>query len=233
MESSERMLWEQWRIEKDIAARDALILKYSSWTRIVAREVYMRVYLLRGAWQDCAQNALLGLLEAVDRFDPDRGVSFQPYARHRVRGAVFDGIRSLRSSHIPLQGEAETSSAARDRLESLEEGGDGDVLDAFIGTTVGLGLGFLLDMQSMPGGALPLDAYAELERSELRSAISVGLERLPDREKMILTLHYHHHVPFVEIAQQLNVTKGRVSQLHKRALELLRSHLGSRVEMDC
>jgi RNA polymerase sigma factor for flagellar operon FliA len=233
LESSELILWHQWRTDKDIAARDALILKYSSWTRIVARDVYMRVYLLRDAWQDCAQNALLGLLEAIDRFDPDRGVGFQPYARHRVRGAVFDGIRSLRSSHLHGQGEAEAASATRDRLESLEEGRDGDALDAFIDTTVGLGLGFLLDTQSMPGSALPLDAYAELERDELRSSISAGLQRLPDREKMILTLHYHHHVPFVEIAQQLNITKGRISQLHKRALELLRSQLGPRVEMDC
>ncbi|MGC1548556.1 MAG: sigma-70 family RNA polymerase sigma factor [Rhodanobacter sp.] len=233
MDNDERVLWQRWHQTRDAAARDALIIQYSPWARMIARDVYMRMYLLRDAWHDCVQNALIGLIEAMDRFDPDRGVSFQPYARHRVRGAVFDGMRALRGSHMHGRGSFDPVAAARERMESLDEDSGSDPLDAFIATTVGLGLGFLLDAHSMPGRIQPPDAYAELEKEELSAAVADGMDRLSERERMILMLHYYHQIPFVDIASQLAITKGRVSQLHKRALERLRLMLRERIEAEC
>jgi len=232
LEGQEGMLWQRWQQGRDATARDALILHYSPWARAVARDVYMRVYLIRDAWNDCAQNALLGLIEAIERFDPERGVPFQPYARHRVRGAVFDGVRALRTGTIFAGGHADDM-VVRERVESLQEDGSADPLEAFVATTVGLGLGFLLDMQSMPDQAQPAEAYAELERAELNAAVAEEMEQLPERERMILQLHYHHQVPFVDIAGQMSLTKGRISQLHKRALERLRTGLRERISLEC
>lgn len=233
MESSECALWQRWYKERDPEAREALILHYSPWARMVARDVYMRVYLIRDAWHDCVQNALLGLIEAIERFDPRRGVPFQPYARHRVRGAVFDGVRALRTGSMPLVEGHLDGATVRERVESLQEEGPADPLEAFVATTVGLGLGFLLDMQSMPSHGQPPDAYAELEQAELSAAMAEEMERLPERERFILQLHYHHQIPFVEIAGQMSLTKGRISQLHKRALERLRAGLQGRISLEC
>src|SRR6185437_10822582 len=122
---------------RDPKVRDALILHYSPWARAVARDVYMRVYLMRDAWHDCAQNALLGLIEAIERFDPGRGVPFQPYARHRVRGAVFDGVRALRTGTMLADSHAHDV-RVRERVESLQEDGSADPLETFVATTVGL-----------------------------------------------------------------------------------------------
>lgn len=205
-----------------MAARDALIVKYSPWTRLVARDVYVRVYALRDAWHDCVQNALIGLLEAMDRFDPARGVSFQTYARHRVRGAVFNGVRTLRESLAQGTRSYDQMAAALDRMESISGDEIADPMEAFVGTTIGLGLGFLLEASSVPPHTHGSDAYSELEREELSAAMAGAMERLPEREQMILMLHYYHHVPFVEIAVQMGVTKGRISQLHRRALDQLR-----------
>jgi RNA polymerase sigma factor for flagellar operon FliA len=234
VDSDERIMWLRWRQERNTAARDALIVHYSPWARLVARDVYMRVYLMRDAWHDCVQNALLGLMDAIERFNPERGIAFQSFARLRVRGAVFDGLRVLRSSHLELgYGVGGRATAARDRVESLNEDSDADPLEAFIATTVGLGLGFLLDMQSMPGRAQPPDAYAELEKAQLSAAVSESLDQLPERDRSIMVLHYYHQLSFVEIAEQLGVTKGRISQLHKRALERLRCCLRERVIAEC
>ncbi|GLQ86471.1 sigma-70 family RNA polymerase sigma factor [Dyella flagellata] len=230
MESDEDILWRCWQQERSAAARDALIVHYSPWARLVARDVYLRVYLMRDSWHDCVQNALLGLMEAIERFDVSRGVSFKPFARLRVRGAVFDGLRVLRNVHLELGHDAPyRAAAAKERVESLHEESNGDALEDFIATTVGLGLGFLLDMQSMPGGMQPADAYAELEKAQLSAAVSESLELLTERDRLVVVLHYYHQLSFVEVAKRLGVTKGRVSQLHKRALERLRCCLRERV----
>jgi RNA polymerase sigma factor FliA len=229
LDSYERRLWKRWREEREIAARNALVLQYSPWARMVARDVYRRVHSLGDAWHDCVQNALIGLLEAMDRFDPDREIKFETYARYRVRGAVFNGLRILRESLAQSSNAYDQTRAVLDRVESFEDSAASDPLEAFVATTVGLGLGFLLEAKSFPDREESTDAYAELEKEELSMAVIDGIERLNEREQAILTLHYFHHVPFVEIASQLGVTKGRISQLHKRALERMRIILGSRV----
>lgn len=230
VDGDEDILWGRWQQERSTATRDALIIHYSPWARVVARDVYLRVYLMLDSWHDCVQNALIGLMDAIERFDPTRGVPFKPFARLRVRGAVFDGLRVLRNVHLELGHDAPfRAAAAKERVESFRgEEGD-DSLETFIAATVGLGLGFLLDMESMPGHMQPADAYAELEKAELSAAVSHSLDRLTERERMVVVLHYYHQLPFVEIAEQLAVTKGRVSQLHKSALERLRSCLRERV----
>lgn len=233
MDSDEDILWLRWQQERSTATRDALIVHYSPWARVVARDVYLRVYLMLDSWHDCVQNALIGLMDAIERFDPSRGVPFKPFARLRVRGAVFDGLRLLRNVHLELGHDAPfRAAAAKERVESLHEDDDGDPLESFVAATVGLGLGFLLDMQSMPGHMQPADAYAALEKAELSAAVSESLGRLTERERAVVVMHYYHQLPFVEIAGQLGVTKGRVSQLHKRALERLRCCLRERVMVE-
>lgn len=221
MDSSEHLLWKRWCDERESAARDRLIALYSPWARMVARDVYMRVRFLGDAWHDCTQNAFVGLLEAMDRFDPDRGIKFQSYARHRVRGSVFNGLRHLRESLAQRHGSQDQTLVIMDRVESFEDEGF-DPLEQFVSTVAGLGLGFLLDVGSFPANHETSDAYAALEKGELGAAIANALGQLPDRDRSIITLHYYHHMPFVDIASHLGVTKGRVSQLHKRALEQLR-----------
>lgn len=228
VDSSEQILWERWRKRHDNAARDSLVVMHSPWARMVARDVFMRIRFLGDVWPDCVQNALIGLLESVDRFDPDRGIKFQSYARHRVRGAVFNGLRYLRESLAQSDRTRNHVSTIVDRVESFEEEG-ADPFEEFVSTVTGLGIGFLLDARSFPDHLAAHDAYAELERAELGTAIAGALEQLTERDRSIISLHYYHHMSFVDIASHLGVTKGRVSQLHKRILGQLRALLHSRV----
>lgn len=119
-----------------------------------------------------------------------------------------------------------------DRVESIEEDMATDPLEAFVSLTVGLGLGFLLESRSFPGHEEATGAYTALEKEELSAAVAEGVEQLDERERTILTLHYFHHISFVDIAAQLGVTKGRISQLHERAIEQLRARLAGLVLAD-
>lgn len=220
MEANEAQLWERWVAERDKAARSALILLHAPWARLVARDIYLRVRPRDIEWGEFAQNATLGLIEATDRYDPDRGVEFRAFARHRVRGAVFNGLRQLWN-----QAKATAHSAVLDRTESLDEG-DIDPLEALVSWTVGVGIGHLLDVASQTEGPLHAQGpYATLERDQISELLRQTIELLPEKERIVLTLHYFQHVPFVEIAEFLELTKGRVSQLHKQGLVRLRGCL--------
>lgn len=220
MDVTEAELWSRWTARRDREARDALVVMHAAWSRLVARDVYLRVRWRGADWSDFVQNATVGLIEATDRFDPLRGIEFRTFARHRVRGAVFNGLRHL--------GDGGTArSMAFDRRMSLDDGADrADPLEHFVALTVGLGIGHLLDAASAPEpDGHPAGPYAEVERAQSREAVQAALGRLPERERLILTLHYFQHVAFIDIADMLGLSKGRISQLHKQAVVRLREHL--------
>lgn len=221
MEEVERQLWSRWKTRGDHAARDALIEHYSPWARSVAKSICRRVYFIRDAWVDCVQNALVGLIEAINRFDPEQGVPFQSYARHRVRGSIFNGLRVFLKDAPPAG--AYQAHMVEDRMASLD-GGE-DPFETFVDLAVGLGIGHLLSTYSHDAG-IQNDAYAEIERSQTAARLAHGAETLSERERLVLAMHYRHEVRFVDIAAHLGVTKGRISQIHAGALKKLRDYLG-------
>lgn len=214
IEDAEQELWRRYQEDEDTAARDYLFLKYAAWARRVAGGVMGRVPSHGMEWADHVQNAQIGLLEAMSRFDSRRGVDFMGFAKPRVRGAVFNGIRAfLRSPH----GRPDDA-GADDRLRSLWDD-EQDPLDGFIDAVVGLSLGYLLEGRSDRDG---------IDGLKIDQLLGDALLDLPARHRQILIAHYFHHVQFQQIAEELHVTKGRVSQLHKAALAELRDALGRR-----
>lgn len=225
MEASERDLWDQWLAERSPELRDRLLLRYLPWARLQARDVFLRVRMRGAEWADYVQNASLGLYETIERFDPTRGVDFRSYARHRVRGAVFNGLRDYAEApRLPEPG-AFRIEAYADRARSYGEEPTDDALTDVVDAAVGLGLGYLLDIESIPAPEADTAAYTAIERAEMADALHALLAGLPERERLIVTLHYLQQVPFITIATQLGITKGRVSQLHRRAMERLREAL--------
>lgn len=222
MDATESELWQCWQAQRSSELRDRLLLYYLPWARMLARDVFLRIRMRGADWSDYVQNASIGLCEAIDRFDPDRGIAFRSYARHRVRGAVFNGLRVYADGPAPPDCEAGHAKAYGDRARSYSDEPTDDPLTDLIDATVGLGLGYLLDGESMPAPDESSTAYGSIERAEMTNALNQLLQVLPERERLIITLHYLQQVPFVTIAAQLGVTKGRVSQLHRRAMGRLR-----------
>lgn len=202
------------------SSRDALVADNLDWARRVAKRIFMRVRVPALDFADYVQAATLGLMEAAQRFRPERGIPFQGYALRRVRGEVFDLVRGfLRGPRDADRG----AGMAIERRGSLVEDAEGDPLASMLGLVANLGIGYLLEAQAMPveeDGACP--AYGALAERERRRALMSALEQLPGREARIIRLHYLHHVPFQQIAVMEGVTRGRIAQLHKRGLERMR-----------
>jgi RNA polymerase sigma factor for flagellar operon FliA len=159
---------------------------------------------------DLVSSGVIGLAEAWERFDPARGVAFEAFAVPRVRGSIIDAIRA--SDWVPRKARQRSRRTGEPvaMLVSLDGGrSDGD--------SDGPGARITDETIPLPG--------AELMSAEQRQELIATLNRLPEREKMIVTLHYFHGVQLAQIARNLGVTESRVSQLHGRALRMLREGL--------
>lgn len=218
----EEALWRRLRDRNDREAHQALFAKYSLWARSVAREVFRRVRIVQLDWGDYSQNAAIGLLEAMGRYDPTRNIDFIAYAKPRVRGAVFNGLRAYLAEN--------TRNATRDerlgaRYDSLHGRDDEDPLDQFVSIISGLAIGHLMDSLG-ESEVIEHTQHVELQIDAQRVGLRLraAIRSLPEREQLVVELHYLQHVPFVQIAEMMGVTKGRVSQIHKAAMERLRSY---------
>lgn len=226
--SEEQQLWANYRSDNDASSHQELFSRYVPWARAVARDVYRRVRIPQMDWGDYAQNATVGLLEAMSRFDAARGIDFIAYAKPRVRGAVFNGLRSyLAESRTRVDG-----NRWRDRIESFEATDSEDPLGQMISSVTGLGLAFLLDSDATTELLQSnVDASSAAERQEMDVLLAGSVAKLSEKEKLVVTLHYYQYMPFVDIAGLLGLTKGRISQIHKAALERMRAQLRSVNEM--
>lgn len=214
--SDEAELWRRYREHADLVARDRIVALHLSWATAVGKSVYRRVGIYGLDSDDFVQNAKLGMLEAIGRYEPGRGVDFRAFARPRVRGAVFNGVRAM----LRERGLSGDDRRHAERLRDLHDD-DGDPFDSVVQAVVGLGLGFLLEHAVDEGG----DGYAYVRRDQTGARLQAAVQRLPERLRALVIAHYFDHVPFRDIAEDMAVTKGRVSQLHREALTRLRQAL--------
>jgi RNA polymerase sigma factor for flagellar operon FliA len=221
-ESVEPDLWHRYRNQDDDQARDQLFLHYAPWATLIAKSVHQRVRAYRVDRDDFVQNATIGLLEAMSRFDPSRGIAFRSYAKTRVRGAVFNGLRAILGERLAPSEEVRFV----ERLQNLQaDESEGSAFTNVVDSIVGLGIGYLLDEAADTGNDAPNDGLTYVQNRELEAHLMIAVSKLPDRLKMIVQSHYFQYVPFQELASRLGLTKGRISQLHKSALDKLREIL--------
>jgi RNA polymerase sigma factor for flagellar operon FliA len=223
-------LWRRWGEQRDLAERDALVHAYTPYARMLAAKCFSSRVCQELEFKDYLQYAMVGLLEAIDRFEPGREAKFETFAGTRIEGAVRDGVENLSEIHKQL---AVRRRMVRDRLASMTEPADAEpterteasALERLAGIAVGLAIGFALEDSGMfDSGERPSQetAYSRLEMRQVREQLTQLVQLLPERERLIVHRHYFQHVPFDHIAASLNLTKGRVSQIHKSALNRLR-----------
>lgn len=222
MEGSECALWFEWRDTRSRDARDRLIAGHTEWARGIARSVFLRTRAVPADWHDFVQNAFIGLMQAVESFNPGMGIPFRGYAIKRVRGSVFNGLRDLRST-----GSARVEDdALRDRVESALDD-EPDAIDQLISTLGRLAMGALLQAEGESLSLSPATPYEHAQREGVGRLLRRFLRELPERERLVVELHYLQFQPFVAIAEFLGLTKGRISQLHRQGLGRLRDKLAA------
>lgn len=235
VQESEAALWAAWRGTGDAAARESLIGLHYDFARIMAGKMYARRTTDEVGFDEYLQLASVALIESVDRYEPSSGASFRTYASHRITGAILNGLEGMteRSRQVALKRRIE-----RERLESIRSNTDGALQDTFerlAEVAVGLAIGFMLDGVSVvcdTESAYSDNAYERVLVRQIRERIMARLAQLPQREFTVIRYHYLQQLPFDEIGRILGVTKGRVSQIHRNGLALLRQTLGDSDGLD-
>lgn len=221
-------LWAALRAGARTEVRERLIELHLPFARIMAAKLFARRMNDEIEFAEYLQLASVGLIECVDRYDPALGASFRTYASHRITGAVLDGIATMTEKQEQI---AFRKRVRAERLESLKDanpvadGNADDLFAALARVAVGLALGYILEDSGMyrgEEGSGPDLGYHAVELRQLQARVRALVDTLPERERRIVSLHYLNLVPFETIAEMFGISKGRVSQLHRRAIEMLR-----------
>lgn len=226
----EASLWRRFRFEQEFGCREQIFSRYRSLARLLARK-HLRARPRNGVeLGDMDQFAYEGLLTAIDRFDPLRGIPFSAFARRRIIGSIADGTAQM--TEIDAQYNYRRR-AESDRARSIGVDSDAtDPLNALAKLAAGLALGLMLEgtnlIEPSNGEDHRPNAYESLAWRQLQAQIAQEIARLPEREALIIRQHYEFGVSFKHLAQLLGVTKGRVSQLHASAIGRLRTQIGTR-----
>jgi RNA polymerase sigma factor for flagellar operon FliA len=181
-------------------------------------------------FNDYLQLAMLGLVESVQRYDPDKGASFSTFANYRIKGALLNGLEKTTELRDQI---AYFRRSRRARISSITDhdvNGKGDKFSKLVSVTIELALSFMLEDAGFLIKEEPVcDELYERESTRILSnQLSEIIDQLPVKEKLIIRNHYFHAMSFEDIATLFGVTKGRVSQLHKRALTMIRTEYDSK-----
>lgn len=227
--------------------REQLILKYLHLVRYVVSRLPITLPISI-ATEDLISYGTMGLMEAVERFDPDRGLKFETYAVTRIRGSIIDQLRF--QDWIP-RGVRKRSRDLVEAMQKLEEelgrAPNDDELAAELGVSKHKVQQMMAETQNMvlslddtygndpSGNNMTLldmvedknspDPQGEFEASELRKRLAEAIASLPEREKLLIALYYHENMTLKEIGEVICVSESRVCQLHAQAILRLRSKL--------
>jgi RNA polymerase sigma factor FliA len=242
-------LWLQYRKTGDQALRDRLILTYAPLVKYVAGRLGsgLPAHVDEG---DLVSYGLLGLIGAIERYDPGRDVKFETYAIARIKGAIIDELRALDWVPRSVRSRAREIERAMTELEAkLGTAPTDEQIADKIGITVAeleeslteiarssiAALDELWTVSGSDGDQVALidtiedieapDPLGQLSQTEMKEAIADAIARLPEREKLVVTLYYYEELTLREIGEVLGVTESRVSQLHTKAILRLKARL--------
>lgn len=230
------------------AERERLIMEHLPQVRLIARRIHARLPE-SVSLEDIVSGGVIGLISAIDRFDPSQGVLLKTYAEYKIRGAILDGLRNLdwaprqnrrRSKQIEtaisdLEKTLQRAPSEEEVAKSLDLTID-EYHDWLVGVrAVNLGS---LEVAGGDGSSRDLLNYVSddeenwpskiVEKAELVKLIARAVERMPYMERTVISLYYHEELTLREIAEVVELHESRVSQLKTQAILRLRSYLAKK-----
>ena len=247
-QKTEEELWIEFKKTRSIQLRDAFIRQYMPLVKYVAGKVAIG---MPGnvEFDDLVGFGQFGLLDAINKFDPEKNVKFKTYAVTRIRGAIFDELRQM--DWVP-RSIRQKSREIEDTIVELESKLGRTVSDEEVAAAMNMSIADFHHMMLKVSGTsilslndvwysgedsdrmsigdsiespASLNPDVIVEREEIKRVITEAIKELPEKEKMVLVLYYHEDLTFKEIGQVLQVSESRISQLHASANTRLRAKL--------
>ncbi|MEQ8352871.1 MAG: RNA polymerase sigma factor WhiG [Leptospiraceae bacterium] len=247
-DDDEQSLWQRYRKEGLPELRDFFAEKYAPLVKYVAGKVAIGMPQ-NVEFDDLVSYGSFGLLDAIEKFDPNRDIKFKTYAMTRIRGAIFDELRSIdwiprsirqkarQVEEIISQLENKLGHTVEDEDIAKEMGISVDELQSLLTKISGTSIISLNDIWYMGDdndevsfmetleSPQNLNPDSLIEKEEIKSVIVEAIKTLPDKEKKVIVLYYYEDLTLKEIGEVLEVTESRISQLHTKAIMRLRGKL--------
>ena len=245
-EAGRNKLWGDYAKSHSSEIREKLILEYAPLVKLVAGRLSM--YLgYNVEYDDLVSYGIFGLIDAIDKFDSMKAVKFETYASLRIRGAILDQIRKMDWIPRTIRQKQKKIDAAMKEIESATGRA---ATDEEIAASLGITEEDYIEWQSQmkitgvvslnefmeSGSEVPADQSNQhrfespeevVEKAELKETLSKALELLTEKEKKVILLYYYEDLTLKEISNVLEVSESRISQLHTRALQKMKSKMGS------
>jgi RNA polymerase sigma factor for flagellar operon FliA len=249
-EANERELWIQYKKEKKNEIRDYFIKQYAPLVKYVAGKIAIGMPQ-NVEFDDLVGFGVFGLLDAIEKFDPEKHVKFKTYAVTRIRGAIYDELRSI--DWVPRSVRQKTREI-EEVVYHLESNLGRAATDAEIAAKMGISIDeFNKNIYKISTSSIlslndlwytgedndkvsivesiespqSLNPDVIVEKEEIKKVIVQAINELPDKEKKVLVLYYYEDLTLKEIGKILEVTESRISQLHTKAIMRLRAKLVS------
>lgn len=251
MDDNKRLkLWEEYSRQKTESLREQIILEYVPLVKLVAGRLNMYLgYTVE--YDDLVGYGVFGLIDAIDKFDYGKGIKFETYASLRIRGSILDQIRkmdwiprSVRQKQKQIESaisklEKEKGASIKDRDIAEELGISLDEYRSWEGLTNISNIASLDEFmeQGSEGGAREfknttyLEPEQMMDREEVKEMLVDALNLLTEKERKVVLLYYYEDLTLKEVAGVLEVSESRISQLHSKALEKMKKHLGPYFEL--
>jgi RNA polymerase sigma factor for flagellar operon FliA len=244
-----RELWRRYKATGDEKARERLVVAYSPLVKYVGGRMASGLPA-HVEEADLISYGLVGLISAIQRFEPERDIKFETYAITRIKGAIIDELRSLDWVPRSVRSRARDIERANAKLEhSLQRAPSDEEMASELEMSVDDFQEALLQISNSTVAALDelwtvsdtsgdqvslLDTLQDpdapdpaqvMDATDMKDRVADAIARLPEREKLVVALYYYENLTLREIGEVLGVTESRVSQLHTKAVLRLRGRL--------
>lgn len=252
LSSTEQKLWKRWIVDKDKTVLNEIINHYMYLVDYHSERI--STHLPNSVSKDDLRSfGLLGLYDAITKFEADRNLKFDTYASFRIKGAIIDGLRkedwlprSLREKSKKVERISEELEQQLERKPTSKEIGEqldmsASEVESVVKDTL---FSNVLSIEENPnpnqgfnegiGYTIPdedaLSPEGEIYQSELEEELIEGIKQLNDNEQLVVSLFYREELTLTEIGEVLNLTTSRISQIHKKAIFKLKNILSKVVD---
>ena len=245
-EAARKRLWEDYTRQRTAEIREKIILEYAPLVKVVAGRLSMYLgYSVE--YDDMVSYGVFGLIDAIDKFDTTKEVKFETYASLRIRGAILDQIRKMdwiprtirqRQKQMDTVMKEIEQRTAREATDEEVAAGLGISPDEFLEWQTQLKANNIISLneyveqgsdissEKSPAGSYEMPE-AVVEKSELKEMLEEALELLTEKEKKVVLLYYYEDLTLKEISRVLEVSESRISQLHTKALQKMKTKMGN------
>ncbi len=249
-ETKREKLWAAYSKKRDPATREELIMEYVPLVKVVSGRLSMYLgYTVE--YDDLVSYGIFGLIDAIDKFDYDKGIKFETYASLRIRGSILDQIRKMDWIPRSVRQKQKQMELAITKIESEE---NRVATDEEIARELNISIDEYFNWQGQTKitNIASIDEFVEqgievkafdsgknaqnepdrvYEQEEVKELLAASLEKLTEKERMVVVLYYYEELTLKEISKVLEVSESRVSQLHTKALQKMKQVLGIHYEI--